>query len=116
MIFDLLELIENAGCIIKSHFHIYCPGCGGTRALEALLRLHIRESFYYNPLVILFLLDILIMLFLKIIESRHPNSDKHYKIRLVVHSLFLIFLVFFFLYRNYLLIYQKIDLIGDFSN
>ncbi|MGN0370144.1 MAG: DUF2752 domain-containing protein [Butyrivibrio sp.] len=31
---------------------IYCPGCGGTRALHALIHGHIIKSLYYHPLVI----------------------------------------------------------------
>jgi Protein of unknown function (DUF2752) len=37
-------------CPIYSSFHLLCPGCGTTRALAALLRGHLREAFYLNPL------------------------------------------------------------------
>ena len=41
-------------CWVWEHWHIYCPGCGGTRALAELLKLHIVKSFLYNPMVLYF--------------------------------------------------------------
>ena len=39
-------------CVIYRFTGYLCPGCGGTRALMALLRGHVWESFLYHPLVI----------------------------------------------------------------
>lgn len=39
-------------CVLYSLLGIYCPGCGGTRALEALLQGHFLASFRYHPLVL----------------------------------------------------------------
>ena len=38
-------------CLFKELFHLYCPGCGGTRAVKELLHFHIIKSFLYHPLV-----------------------------------------------------------------
>ena len=38
-------------CWIYQRWDIYCPGCGGTRALIALRHGQIWKSFYYHPLV-----------------------------------------------------------------
>lgn len=38
-------------CFIYEHFHIYCPGCGATRAFIALTKGNIIQSIIYNPLV-----------------------------------------------------------------
>lgn len=40
-----------AGCSIYRQLGIYCPGCGGTRAVEALLSGNLLRSFLYHPLV-----------------------------------------------------------------
>jgi Protein of unknown function (DUF2752) len=39
-------------CPIFHYFHVYCPGCGATRAVAALLHAHIAEALHYNPLVV----------------------------------------------------------------
>jgi hypothetical protein len=42
-------------CPIYSAFHLECPGCGGTRALAALLHGHAGEAFHWNALITLML-------------------------------------------------------------
>ena len=39
-------------CIFYSAFGLYCPGCGGTRAVSALLHGQILTSFICHPLVL----------------------------------------------------------------
>ena len=38
-------------CLLRTFTGYYCPGCGGTRAVDALLHLHPWRSFCYHPLV-----------------------------------------------------------------
>jgi len=40
-------------CPVFRYLHVYCPGCGATRALAALLHGRIAEAFHYNALVVL---------------------------------------------------------------
>lgn len=40
-----------SACWFYSHFHIYCPGCGGTRSVIALAHGQLRKSLYYYPAV-----------------------------------------------------------------
>lgn len=47
--------MAGSGCIFRDMFGIYCPGCGGTRAVLALCRGDILASLYYHPLVLYFL-------------------------------------------------------------
>ena len=37
-------------CLLHDFLHLYCPGCGGTRAVVALLRGQIVHSLRCNPL------------------------------------------------------------------
>jgi hypothetical protein len=49
-------------CPVFRYLHVYCPGCGATRALAALLHLRIAEALHYNALVVL-LVPVLIAYF-----------------------------------------------------
>lgn len=42
-------------CPVFRYLHVYCPGCGATRALSALLHARIAEALHYNALVVLLL-------------------------------------------------------------
>jgi uncharacterized protein DUF2752 len=39
-------------CPVYRYLHLYCPGCGSTRALAALLHGHLSEAINYNPLFV----------------------------------------------------------------
>jgi hypothetical protein len=42
-------------CFFKETFHLDCPGCGGTRAVAALLHGRLAEALHFNPLVVILL-------------------------------------------------------------
>lgn len=42
----------NLPCAMDFFFHLYCPGCGGTRAVKELLQGHLLKSLWYHPLVL----------------------------------------------------------------
>lgn len=44
--------IRKMPCLLYAIFGIYCPGCGGTRSVLALLKGNILQSFYYHPIVL----------------------------------------------------------------
>lgn len=45
------NLPETAECMFWKFWGIYCPGCGGTRAVIAFLEGHFLESLWYHPIV-----------------------------------------------------------------
>lgn len=48
----VLPNIEVPPCVMYSILGIYCPGCGGTRAVRALCHGEIIESLWYHPIVL----------------------------------------------------------------
>ena len=45
------EFVAVPACIIYRTAGIWCPACGGTRAVLALLRGELMQSFLYHPIV-----------------------------------------------------------------
>jgi len=39
-------------CYLYSHFGVYCPGCGATRACKDLFTGHFLKSLWYHPVVL----------------------------------------------------------------
>lgn len=50
-IFSISLFKNNAPCVLHTFLGIYCPGCGGTRAISALLHGRLWDSFSCHPLV-----------------------------------------------------------------
>ena len=48
--FALLEHIHYQ-CPFLSLFHLYCPGCGGTRMVISMLHFDFYQAFRWNPLM-----------------------------------------------------------------
>ena len=46
---DILHFFPK--CAVKSITGLYCPGCGGTRAVKALFTGHILKYLYFHPVV-----------------------------------------------------------------
>lgn len=44
-------IAREKGCVIRDILHIYCAGCGGTRAFYYLIHGNIWKSILYNPFV-----------------------------------------------------------------
>ena len=40
-----------SSCWIYRTWHLYCPGCGGTRALIALAKGRLLQALWYHPIV-----------------------------------------------------------------
>ena len=61
-------------CPFKSLTGLDCPGCGGQRAVHALLHFRIKEAIAYNPFLILVSIYILLVVILKNLRGCIPEK------------------------------------------
>lgn len=97
-------------CFFAFFFHLYCPGCGCTRAAEALFRLDPVASLIANPSVIvgfavLVYYEVTLILCARRGESRAPSY--------LPAVLFGIFFISYAVLRNVLLVTLQFDPLGD---
>lgn len=43
--------LSQSPCLFWKFFGLYCPGCGGTRSVDAFLHGHVLQALWYHPLV-----------------------------------------------------------------
>ncbi len=79
-------------CLFPVLFGLYCPGCGGTRALKALCSGDVIHSFYYMPVIpytIIFYVIFMVSQLLMRISRGKIKAMKYHDIYLYI-ALFLI--------------------------
>lgn len=100
-------------CVFHELLHLYCPGCGGTRAVYALLHFDILESLAYHPFV-LFVAVILLEYYVgAVITLIRNNGKRYYYLRTWFCYVALGIVVVNFILRNLLLVRFHYDYIGD---
>ena len=119
LLYDLFFVLsggENAEsfCFFKNTFRLYCPGCGGSRSLHALLRLQIFKSLKLYPPLIISLIPIAaydVRLVLSIVRKDEAYAKSfNFNAFLIIPAAVLIH----FFVRNLLLVFFGIDPIHDF--
>lgn len=110
----LVQKIHPAltGCAMHDILFLYCPLCGGTRAIKALLRLDVVSAFSYNPFVFLLLVLFVVLDVLAFLRLRRGESRPF----VFPRKLWLSFCALFVLWgilRNVLMIAFGIDSTGD---
>ena len=97
-------------CLFALMFHLYCPGCGCTRAAEALLRFDILGSLIANPSMLLGIATLVHyeVMFILHVRRRDERLPSH-----LPAVLFGFFLVAFAVLRNILLVTLQYDPLGD---
>lgn len=99
-------------CIFQNLFHLYCPACGGTRAVGYLLRFDLAKAFLCYPPLFLFIallirVDVLLARCFFKGDDSALREARFYEFISIPVAVFLWFLI-----RN-LLLFFGIDPLGD---
>ena len=101
-----------SGCILHDYLFVYCPMCGGTRALTAMLHLQFAKAFSYNPLVVVGVFFALILdavLLIRILKKKEPMITVSNGAWVALASV----LILYGILRNVLMICYGYDPLGD---
>lgn len=86
----------NYHCPFHSLTGLYCPGCGGLRAVDSLLKADFVQAFRYNSLIVI--LPPLLFLFLNRSFRERVAETKHKRIEIPLLILFVV--LSFGIFRN----------------
>lgn len=101
-----------SGCMLHDYLFLYCPVCGGTRAVEALLHLDLIAALRWNAYVTLLILFALILDLIAWVRYARRETPL-LRIPTWGWIAFASSLVVYFILRNYLMIVHGIDSTGD---
>lgn len=116
-IFDLIKKLLGIGmpCAFNFFTGLYCPGCGGTRAVKELLRGNLRMSFQYHPLVLytaaVLLLELSTWAVSRVLH-RPSFHIRRYNVFILVGAGIVVGNWF---YKNYMLVFRGVDLLPIFK-
>lgn len=105
LLFIVYYIIPNypqVECFFVTQFNMYCPGCGGTRALLAFVEGHFLRSVWYHPLIMYSVVMYLAYMITHTCERLHIPHVKGMRFRLSYLYVALIILVGNFILKNVL--------------
>lgn len=100
-------------CPLHDILHLYCPFCGGTRAILSLLRFDVWTAFRVNPAVLI-ALPVLLVFYIRALIAFFRGDVFLYRIPRGWTGALLALFIGFFLLRNVLLLAFGFDPAGDF--
>jgi hypothetical protein len=89
-------------CPVFRYLHVYCPGCGATRALAALLHGRIAEALHYNALVVLLVPILLAYFAVAYWKARGDEAFTWPRVPTMALTALLVMSVAFGILRNFL--------------
>lgn len=105
---------EGPKCFMNAYWHIYCPGCGGTRAFDYLMHGNFIKSIMAHP-VDIYLAILYFSYFFRATYTFLIKKDGklYYEFHPWTLILLLVIIVVFFIIRNIILVYFNYDFLGD---
>jgi len=112
--YDYTFYNTGPSCGFVTFLHCYCPGCGGSRAVDAFLHGNFLRSVLCHPVIVyVFLLFMAYFLPATYTFVIKRDGNLHYKFHLATLWGLLIIVTANFILRNILLIFFQIDYLQD---
>lgn len=106
-------------CLFHDLLHLYCPGCGGTRAFLALLKGNYVRAIQYNPFFC-YLTGIYLWYLIQegiwMADKREKLGIHRFQFQIWIVWLGLAIFFGYFLIRNGAYLLLRLDWTGDFLN
>lgn len=99
-------------CPVRRILHLYCPGCGGTRAVKTLLRGDLLTSVQSNPVVIWGVV-LCIWQYIRMVRGYLHRDRACLRIPAWSWISLIVVILGFFVVRNLLLVFAGYDYLGD---
>lgn len=106
--------LDNKECLFPTVLHLYCPGCGGTRAVRYLMKGDVIRSFLAHPIVLyallLYIQSLIVSIYTVFIKKDNVLRTYVYiwQIWLALGIVLSVFIV-----RNACMVFGRIDFLGD---
>ena len=99
-------------CLFQEITGLYCPGCGGTRAVKALLKGEVISSFLYHPFILymVILAVIFAVSYLLYMKTKNPKFRLCFDNKYAYIGIGII--VINFILKNYVLVIEGVDLLS----
>lgn len=110
---SLMKQIFGLGlpCAFNKITGLYCPGCGGTRAVRSLIHGNMRMSFQYHPLILYIIIVVVLelgSLLLARIFHKPGLHIRHYNLMVYIG---VVVIIVNWIFKNYMLICKGVDLL-----
>lgn len=79
----ILDIVPS--CAFYSDTGIYCPGCGGTRAVVSLLKGNIVQSFLYHPFVLYFTIGYSVFMIYEFCKKHFRICKSRFPIEMILY-------------------------------
>lgn len=107
----ILRVLLHAPCVFHLLTGLYCPGCGGTRAVRYLLKGQLGSSVQYHPLI----LYMAVIILAEFVSAGLVRVKGKSKLRLGHEKLLIAIAIGIVLvnwcWKNYMLVVHGIDLL-----
>ena len=107
-----------SSCYLSEHYHLYCPSCGGTRALKLFVQGHFIKSLLSNPIPV-YTAVLVIRIWTALLINGFTNKGKEKPVKVMYQWEMwgiLVVIAGFFILRNVLLVVFGVDYLGDLAS